>query len=72
LSINLNDPDIKKYFSNTCNYYHDKYGIWPSATDDASQVNMSEFGDKYYPNGFPDSVKEMWENYRIYGNNKIK
>jgi hypothetical protein len=30
----LNDPDIKQYYSNVCNFIHHKYGIWTKFSDD--------------------------------------
>jgi hypothetical protein len=31
--VDLNDPDIKQYFSDACNFYHNKSGIWLTGTD---------------------------------------
>jgi hypothetical protein len=62
--INLTDPDIKQYYSNICNYLHEKYGIWIDAIQDDPdkfQYGWDEFKPKYYSNGVPESVKQLTE-----------
>jgi hypothetical protein len=61
-TIDLNDPVIKKHYSNICNFLHEKTGIWGNSNDDTKTNgwNWTEFESKYYPNGLPQSVEELF------------
>ena len=53
---------IKQYYSNICNFIHDKYGIWitfADYVDDPDSWDWTDFKSKYYPDGVPQSVKEL-------------
>jgi hypothetical protein len=57
-----NDTDIHQYYSNICNFIHDKYGLWITFADFADNpknFDWSDFESKYYPNGMPDSVNQL-------------
>jgi len=62
-SVDLTDPDIKGFFSNVCNFVHEKNGIWPNISDDPNsfEYDFNEFLSKYYPYGMPDSVAKLKE-----------
>jgi len=64
VTIDVTDPDIKAFFSNMCNFAHEKTGKWISTMDSnltkiTSTFNKTEFENKYYPNGIPDSVQRL-------------
>ena len=66
--IDLTDLDIKQYISNWCNYIYEKSGKWLNLEDWRSKYdpetigfNEDEFDSRYYPNGYPESVRKMWK-----------
>ena len=57
---NLADPEIKAFFTNLCDFYHEKTGIWAGLT------NFQEYGNKYgiefvqkYNATIPVSVRQL-------------
>lgn len=57
---NLADPEIKAFFTNLCDFYHEKTGIWAGLT------NFQEYGNKYgiefvqkYNVTIPASVRQL-------------
>ena len=63
--INLNDPEIKEYITNICNFYHEKSGVWINSLNDLPKVSdasekyimeLKEFESKY---NTPKAIKEF-------------
>jgi hypothetical protein len=59
---NLADPEVKAFFTNLCNFYHEKTGVWAGIT------NFQEYGDRYgvefvqkYNATIPESIRELME-----------
>jgi len=55
---------LKQHFTNLCIFWYDETGIWISPLDSndqkiGMQVDADKFRTKYYPNGIPQSVKEL-------------
>jgi len=57
---NLADPEVKTFFTNLCNFYHQKTGVW------AGIMNFQEYGNKYgvefvqkYNATIPESIREL-------------
>ena len=61
-TIDLNDPEMKKFLSNFCNFYFDKAGIWINIreTNDLTTKYGQEFYNKY-GNTMPESLKQFYE-----------
>lgn len=68
-TINLNDPQVKTYITNYCNFYHEKTGIWIDVKDAPKLGNLTnndimlnkEFEEKY-KDTIPQSIIEMSNN----------
>jgi protein-disulfide isomerase len=61
-TVDLNDPEMKKFLSNLCNFYFDKTGIWidiPQNKDLTTKYGQ-EFYNKY-GNTMPESLKQYYE-----------
>ena len=60
------EPELKQFFTNTCNFIHDETGIWLDLwkIDELkmiyNQTDMSKFNTKYYPQGTPQSVIDLF------------
>jgi hypothetical protein len=59
---NLADPEIKAFFTNLCDFYHEKTGVWVGMT------NFQEFGNRYgvefiqkYNATMPESIRQLIE-----------
>jgi len=56
------EPELKQFFTHTCNFIHDETGIWLDLwkTDELkmiyNQTDMNNFNTKYYPQGVPEPV----------------
>ena len=67
--INLNDPAVKTYITNYCNFYHEKLGKWLSKEDMPKIGNITgqdialwkEFEAKYRDT-IPPSILELGNN----------
>ena len=61
-TVVLNDPQIKKFISNMCNFYFDKSGIWINIlhNTDITTKYGKEFYNKY-GNTMPESLKQLSE-----------
>ena len=62
---NLADPEVKAFFTNLCDFYHEKTGVW------AGMTNFQEYGNKYgiefiqkYNDTMPESVRQLIENLK--------
>lgn len=40
--INLNDPQMKIYITNYCNFYHEKLGVWLDTSDAPKFSEMTD------------------------------
>jgi len=61
--INLADPEVKAFFTNLCDFYHEKTGVW------AGMTNFQEYGNRYgsefnqkYNATMPESIRQLIEN----------
>jgi hypothetical protein len=60
------EPELKQFFTNTCNFFHDETGIWLDLwkIDElkmiTNQTDMNKFNTKYYPQGTPESVINIY------------
>jgi hypothetical protein len=60
------EPELKQFFTHTCNYFHDETGIWLDLwkIDELkmvyNQTDINNFNAKYYPQGVPQSVTEVF------------
>jgi len=70
-TIDLSDPEIKKYYSNVCTFMHEKSGIWINVDDDPKKYGWDwrEFESKYYTLGIPDSIQRM---FNLMAGDKLK
>jgi hypothetical protein len=63
---NMSEPELKQFFTNTCNFFHDETGIWLDLwkIDELkmvyNQTDINNFNAKYYPQGVPQSVIEVF------------
>jgi hypothetical protein len=61
-NVSATEPELKQFFTNTCNFVHDETGQWLDIwkVDKLkmlfNQVDMDKFKTKYYPQGIPQSV----------------
>ena len=60
------EPELRQLFIHTCNFIHDETGKWLDLwkMDELKmlydQVDMNKFNTKYYPQGIPDSVIDVF------------
>ena len=60
------EPEMKQFFIHTCNFIHDETGKWLDLWKMNElkmlydQVDMSKFNAKYYPQGIPGSVLDLF------------
>jgi len=60
------EPQLKQFFTHTCNFFHDETGIWLDLwkIDELkmiyNQTDMNKFNIKYYPQGIPESVIDVF------------
>jgi hypothetical protein len=60
------EPELKQFFTDTCNFIHDETGIWLDLwkIDELkmiyNQTDMSKFNTKYYPQGISESVTDVF------------
>jgi hypothetical protein len=60
------ESEMKQFFTETCNFIHDETGRWLDLwkMDELkmlyNQVDMSKFNAKYYPQGIPGSVLDVF------------
>ena len=60
------EPELKQFFTDTCNFIHDETGIWLDLwkIDELkmiyNQTDMNKFNTKYYPQGTPESVIDVF------------
>lgn len=60
------EPEMKQFFTDTCNFIHNETGKWLDLwkMDELKmlydQVDMSKFNTKYYPQGIPGSVIDIF------------
>jgi hypothetical protein len=61
-NVSETEPELKQFFTNTCNFLHDETGEWLDIWKAGNvkmlfnQVDMDKFNTKYYPQGIPQSV----------------
>jgi len=59
------EPELKQFFTHTCNFVHDETGKWLNIwkADELktllNQVDIDKFKTKYYPQGMPQSVIDI-------------
>jgi hypothetical protein len=64
-NISATEPELKQFFSHTCNFVHDETGKWLDLwkADELktllNQVDIDKFKTKYYPQGIPQSVIDV-------------
>lgn len=76
IKFNITDlmsPEMKKYISDACNFYHEKSGVWLSGMDnELDKKIVSKYGDEFMQKvKTPESIKERDEGY-IQLNNKTE
>lgn len=60
------EPEMKQFFIDTCNFIHDETGKWLDLWKMNElkmlydQVDMSKFNTKYYPQGIPGSIMDIF------------
>jgi hypothetical protein len=60
------EPELKQFFTHTCNFIHSETGIWLDLwkTDELkmiyNQTDMNKFNTKYYPQGVPEPVIDVF------------
>ncbi|MFZ0628632.1 MAG: hypothetical protein WAM16_04975 [Nitrososphaeraceae archaeon] len=60
------EPELKQFFTHTCNFIHDETGLWLDLwkIDELkmiyNQTDMNKFNTKYYPQGTPESVIDVF------------
>ena len=60
------EPELKQFFTHTCNFIHDETGKWLDLwkMDELkmiyNQVDMNKFNTKYYPQGVPESIIDVF------------
>ena len=60
------EPELKQFFTHTCNFIHDETGVWLDLwkIDELkmlyNQTDMNKFNTKYYPQGIPESVTDVF------------
>jgi hypothetical protein len=60
------EPELKQFFTHTCNFIHDEAGIWLDLwkIDELkmiyNQTDMNKFNTKYYPQGIPEPVIDVF------------
>ena len=68
IKFNMTDlmsPEVKQYFSDACNFYHDKSGVWLTGTDDdLDRKIISQYGNEFMQKvKTPESIKERAVSY---------
>ncbi len=64
-NIDAIEPELKQFFTHTCNFVHDETGQWLDLWKAdklkmlLNQVDMDKFKTKYYPQGIPQSVIDV-------------
>ena len=59
-------PEMKQFFTDTCNFIHDETGKWLDLWNMNElkmlydQVDMSKFNSKYYPQGVPGPILDVF------------
>ena len=65
-NITATEPELKQFFTHTCNFVHDETGKWLNIwkADELktliNQVDIDKFKTKYYPQGIPQSVIDVF------------
>jgi hypothetical protein len=61
----LTSPEVKQYISDTCNFYHNKSGVWLSGTDNEIDKKVVEkYGAEFMQRiKAPESIKQRDEAY---------
>jgi hypothetical protein len=60
------EPEMKQFFADTCNFIHDETGKWLDLWNMNElkmlydKSDMSKFNSKYYPQGIPGSVLDVF------------
>ena len=60
------EPELKEFFTHTCNFIHDETGIWLDLwkIDELrmiyNQTDMNKFNTKYYHQGVPEPVIDVF------------
>jgi hypothetical protein len=60
------ESELEQFFTDTCNFIHDETGIWLDLwkIDELkmiyNQTDMNKFNTKYYPQGTPESVIDVF------------
>ena len=60
------EPELKQFFTHTCNFFHDETGKWLDLwkIDELkmlyNQTDMNKFNTKYYPQGTPQSIIDVF------------
>jgi hypothetical protein len=60
------EPEMKQFFTDTCNFIHDETGKWLDLWNINElkmlydQVDMTKFNTKYYPQGIPGSILDVF------------
>jgi hypothetical protein len=64
-NIDATEPELKQFFTHTCNFVHDETGKWLNIwkADELktllNQVDIDKFKTKYYPQGMPQSIIDV-------------
>ena len=60
------EPELKQFFTHTCNFVHNETGTWLDLWKIQelkmiyNQTDMNKFNTKYYPQGVPESVIDVF------------
>jgi len=66
INTDATEPELKQFFTHTCNFVHDETGKWLNIwkADELktliNQVDIDKFKTKYYPQGIPQSVIDVF------------
>jgi hypothetical protein len=64
-NTDVTEPELKQFFTNTCNFVHDETGKWLNIWKAEefktllNQVDIDKFKTKYYPQGMPQSIIDV-------------
>jgi len=60
INLDLNDKQVKLFFTNMCNFYHEKTGTWITVWDSTNSFYIKEFYSKYKET-IPNSIIQFWQ-----------
>lgn len=64
-TTDLVSPEVKQYITDSCNFYHDKSGVWLTGTDnELDKEILSKYGAEFMQKvKEPESIKERAQAY---------